>query len=233
MQFLLEPRSENPRRAATTSNSFLPLNVDRVRILSGVIILQRKCSTPKMRTYEHECPFCGERKTRRRLEAHIDAMHPESPLPRASSCVFEGPKIKRLTTSIDKEAEVALVREQKPALFIEGTQVTKGNRTTRMFRCRLCPRKLYQRRAHVDTHVWSKHFRLKPFRCARCTGEFGQKSHLKRHLSDCHAKIKTHACCFCGSFFAQKSNLEAHILRHHSDDLKPDLDQRVSVFSRI
>lgn len=70
-------------------------------------------------------------------------------------------------------------------------------------------------RCHLNIHIKTVHWGLRPWLCSTCGVSFGQKGTLTRHRSAVHAKRRPHRCGRCSKAFGERWTLRVHVRNVH------------------
>lgn len=99
----------------------------------------------------------------------------------------------------------------KKHIFSKHPDIESGLSQAMRHQCHLCERRFYDKR-HLQNHLNSSHFNVRPYSCELCAKRFFQKVHLQIHLKT-HNKEKEHICRSCHKCF----RLAHHLRRHRSN----------------
>lgn len=72
-----------------------------------------------------------------------------------------------------------------PAPVREKPKVKGGGVTKKSFPCPTCGM-IFSHRGHLNVHVLTRHLKLRPFACTRCSSSFAKRSDLRRHSKAIH-----------------------------------------------
>jgi hypothetical protein len=99
----------------------------------------------------------------------------------------------------------------KKHIFSKHPDIESGLSQAMRHHCHLCERRFYDKR-HLQNHLNSSHFNVRPYSCEVCAKSFFQKVHMQIHLK-IHQKEKEHICRSCRKSF----RLAHHLRRHRSN----------------
>lgn len=98
----------------------------------------------------------------------------------------------------------------KKHIFSKHPDIESGLSQAMRHQCHLCERRFYDKR-HLQNHLNSSHFNVRPYFCEVCAKRFFQKVHMQIHLK-IHKQEKEHICGSCHKSF----RLAHHLRRHRS-----------------
>jgi len=98
-------------------------------------------------------------------------------------------------------------------IYSKHPDIESGLSSSLRHQCSECPRRFYDKR-HLENHLNSSHFDIRPYSCEVCEKRFFQKVHMQNHLKT-HKNEKDYSCPCCGKSFRL-----AHHLRRHSSKCK-------------
>eukprot|EP00092_Neocalanus_flemingeri_P005178 GFUD01005570.1.p1 GENE.GFUD01005570.1~~GFUD01005570.1.p1 ORF type:complete len:182 (-),score=32.36 GFUD01005570.1:14-559(-) len=105
-------------------------------------------------------------------------------------------------------------RNLKKHIFSKHSEIESGLSLGSRHKCHLCDRRYYDTR-HLQNHINSSHYNVRPFSCKVCEKRFFQQVHVQVHMKT-HSNEKDHVCKLCDKQFRLAHHLRRHLSKCQS-----------------
>ncbi|CAG9763106.1 unnamed protein product [Ceutorhynchus assimilis] len=120
--------------------------------------------------------------------------------------------------------------ETFPNAFVLGVHLAEHDIEERMC-CPFCDYKGIQTHC-LRTHLLTKHFKLKIFRCEECGATYSAKTHFEEHVRYYHDKMDPYACIVCQRTFIFASSLKKHQVNNHRPLIDGDVPSNYCIICK-